>query len=164
VKTALICIFLEVAELNNIDPPVNKSIDYLATWAKFKLIEKENSSYTVAMNDSIITDTWFIYIGHNAGDKSCRFIADTRSENNPENIKTAPCQAILATTALQHGKDTYFIILYQGNSNIIEGIIYVNRDQGMSEAIDLEHTFVDEIKSKQILKVKAALKKRLDGR
>jgi|CXWL01.1.fsa_nt_gi hypothetical protein len=148
-----------VDELNNEITPNDKTIQYMAAWAKFKMVSYENSPYKVSESNSIITESAFLNVSHDDSTKTCRVIADYVTTNNVAESKTVPCESILATTALKTSNSIYFIVLYQIDARKTGGLIFVRRGNIFQEAVDLEKKFIIQIESKQILKVKESLRK-----
>ncbi|HMK56609.1 MAG TPA: hypothetical protein VK448_08245 [Dissulfurispiraceae bacterium] len=141
----------------------NKSIKYIAAWAKFRLIslENEKDSQETSIQHSIISDAAIVNVSRNSETGSCRTVADTVFTESGIDPVSATCSAILSSTSLVRGKATYFIVLIGDESLLTKGQIFSVRDNKIHRAADLEKRLSSDIGSGNILEVKEALRKYL---
>jgi hypothetical protein len=133
----------------------------MAAWAKSRLIslENEKDSYSTASPHSIITDEAILNISRNAKTGSCRTVADMVSKESGVGPVSAACNAILSSTSLVNGKTTYFIVLIEEENRRARGQIFVAQGNTVRLAPELEERLATEIRSRNILKVKEAIRK-----
>ncbi|MFZ4859446.1 MAG: hypothetical protein ACOYL3_23975 [Desulfuromonadaceae bacterium] len=154
-----------IDKLNSETIPLNKSIKYMAAWAKSRMIsiENEKDSYVTSLSDSIITDTAILNVSRNEKTGSCRTFMDVVSTQGKVSPVTTTCNTILSTTTLVHGKATYFIVLIETETRKAKGQIFKVKGNTVVESSDLEKHLAPEISSRSILKVKESLRMLLES-
>jgi hypothetical protein len=132
----------------------------MAAWGKAHLVrlENEKEAYRTSPTDSIITESAFLDVSRNEKAQSCRTVVDLVATHSDFHPVTMPCKAILASTAWNSGKDVYFIVLTDTGQPQPKGQILVAQGNNVREDTELENKLSAEIGSRQILKVKAALR------
>jgi hypothetical protein len=148
-------------KLNGEISPENKSIRYMAAWGKARLtrLENEKDAYRTSPTHSIITEQAFLDISRNETAQSCRMTMDLVTTRGDLRPVTTPCKAILASTGLSSGNALYLIVLTESMQNQARGQIFVVQGNAVREDFGLESKLAAEIGSREILKVKAALRK-----
>jgi hypothetical protein len=151
---------LPLDKLNDETTPENKSIQYMAAWAKSRLVslENEKESYLTSASDSIVTDSAFLNLSRNQPSESCRVVVDLISTQSNFAPLTSVCKAVLASTVWVSAKATYFIVLTAADDDRIKGQIFSVRGNTVREESELERKLAAEISSRKILKVKESLR------
>jgi hypothetical protein len=148
-------------KLNDETTPENKSIQYMAAWAKSRLVslENEKESYLTSASDSIVTDSAFLNVSRNKAVGSCRVAVDLVSKQSSFEPVTSGCKAVLASTSWVSTKATYFIVLTETDGDRTKGQIFVIQGSTVREESELEEKLAAEISSRKILNVKESLRK-----
>jgi hypothetical protein len=147
-------------------PPEDRSIQYMAAWGKARLVrlENEKDAYRSSPSDSIVTESAFLDVSRNETAQSCRMVVDLVATQSSLQPVMVPCKAILASTAWNSGKAVYFIVLTDSAQNQAMGHVFVTDRKTAREDFEIESRLETEIRSRQILKVKAALRQLVGSR